>query len=143
MRVAAISWPRVELYPAKGLVRLAGPLSCRLADDRIVLAPGGFYSDLASVPRFAWGALESTPARLSVMGILHDYAVRVGAKLHHPNGDAEPFTVEAATDLAVEVARYYGVPAADRWVIGAGLFIAQGTYWQRREVLWTPAQGEG
>lgn len=139
MRVEAISWPRVELWPDRALLRTAAPLSVRLDGGRIVLVPGGMWSDGASVPNACWALLKASPLRLVVMGIVHDFAVRRDAALHHADGTSQPFTVESATDLAVEVARYHGVEDRDRYLIGAALWAARRTYWQQKDLLWTPA----
>lgn len=137
MRVEAISLARCDLWPRRGLVRLSGTLSVRLDDDSFVIVPEGFWSDLASVPNAAWALLDAGPAQLAVMGLVHDLAVRRGATIETPAGPV-PFTVEVATDLAVQVALYHGVDAHDRYLIGAALWAAQWSYWQRRDVAWQP-----
>lgn len=140
MRVRAISGARFEAWPARGggLIRTAAPVLAHLDDGRWIGVPGGFWCDGASVPNAAWALLGVGPLRLLVMGLLHDYAVRRGAVLQRDGAEPEPFVVEVATELAVEVARFHGVGPADRWKIGTALWAAQGGYWQRREVLWTP-----
>lgn len=128
---------RVDFWSRRGLVQLAEPLSVRLDGDSFVIVPEGFWSDLASVPNTLWPLLEATPVELGVMGGVHDLAVRRGATIQTPTGPV-PFTVETATDLAVQVALYDGVGARDRWLIGSALWAAQRSYWWRRGLAWAP-----
>lgn len=119
-------------------MRLAEPLLIELDEGAAVLVPEGFWSDGASVPSWAWPLLEASPVRLMVMGIAHDYAVCRGAKIQRP-GVAEDFQVESATEFATAVAAYYGVSGLDQGKIKLALRAAAWSYWQRRDVLWTPA----
>src|SRR5690606_25441302 len=135
---AGISWPKLAAAPEHEAVWTTAPLVVDLGADGAVKVPSGFWSDGASVPKWAWPMLDAGPLRLLVMGIAHDYAVRIGAVIQRP-GRAEPFTVDLATELAVEVARYHGADARDRWKIGAALSATAWTYWQRKPLDWRPA----
>lgn len=139
MKVRAISWPKVSLFPHRrgGLLQTLDMLVVALTDGRAVVVPALFWSDGSSVPQVAWPVLRAKPLKIVVMGIVHDYAVRRGAVIESEQGN-EPFTVQAATDLAVAVANYYGVSERDQRKIGAALKVAWRTYWRRRDVAWEP-----
>lgn len=141
MRVRAISWPQVDLWPRRGddgLVRTLAPIVVMLEAGLSVTVPRFFWSDGASVPSPAWAVLRSGPLRLILLGIVHDYAVRRLAVLQRRGLPPVPFTVSGATALALAVADHYAVGEYDRAMIGAALALAAPSYWQKRPIEWRP-----
>lgn len=136
MKIAAVSWLRVDPATRPGFVLLTHDWSILLTDGRWVLVRAGFWCDGASIPALARPWLS--PLVLVGLGVAHDHAVREGAVLYHEGGDTEPFTVATATELALAMAEHAGLGRVRRWAIGAALRLAAGTYWHRRPMEWSP-----
>lgn len=137
MKVAAISWLRVDPATRPGFVLLTHDWVIHLADGRWVLVRAGFWCDGASIPAVARPWLS--PLTLIALGVAHDYAVRSGAAIQRPSGgDADPFDVATATALAIALAERAGIGRVKRRLIGAALRVTARSYWHRRAMDWTP-----
>ena len=108
-----------------------------LDKGRWVSIPIGFISDGASVPNTAWPVLFSNALQLLVTGVGHDYSVRRGA-LIHSSRRSEPFTKKTATEFAIAIAEFSKVNRWDRFWIARALNLTVPTYWQKKEIMWTP-----
>lgn len=91
MKIAAVSWLRVDPATRPGFVLLTHDWSILLTDGRWVLVRAGFWCDGASIPALARPWLS--PIVCLALGVAHDFAVREGALIRHEGGAVEPFTV--------------------------------------------------
>ena len=142
MRVSAVSWPRVTLWPQSGLVSLSDSLVVEVkAPELRLLLPRGMRSDLASVPNPLWGVLEATPAKLALMGVAHDGSYRIDAAWDLPDGSRRPIERPEADDLAQALALWSGCSTLDGMKIRWGLGVGGAGSWHRKRLDWKPQGG--
>lgn len=139
MMIRAASYARVDCWPQRGLVSLAGRFVVETDQGRSLHLPTGMRSDGASVPNALWGVLEATPIELLVPGIAHDGAYRIDARWTLPNGSQSAIRRSDADDLLRALVLWVGASDLDaakvRWGVGVG---AAGA-WHQRTLDWRPA----
>ena len=133
MKIVRIDWPRLDLYPMRGLVRTIDQMSVLLQDRRIRFPPS-IYSDGASVPNALFPMLECSAVKLLGPGILHDACYRIDARW----SDGTEITRPEADDLLRAVALESGVCELDaakiRWATG----VSGSKHWQKLRLGWVP-----
>jgi hypothetical protein len=103
-------------------------------DESIEVVPG-FVTDLASIPRFAWGLLPPDGPWVKA-AIVHDFLYftsGTGAWKHHPAAitRAKPYERREADDILNEAMKDRGVDGLRRFIIWAAVRIGGGNGWGR------------
>lgn len=140
MRIAHSSQLKLDPGLRPGYLVTTAPWLVDLADGRWLLVPQGFWSDGASIPPPA--RLLIPPLPLIPLGVAHDWAVRLGARIEPPRWSPDasaPVTPAEATELALAFARLARLGWTRRTAIWAALEAALPWYWQRRGLDWRPA----
>ena len=136
-----VSQPKLEPVPQLGLWRSLALVVIyvnSLKGDRLHI-PYPFYSDLASVPNWAWPFLVCTPNHLSVAGYVHDYLCRTDAKLITHDGYEESITFDRSLMIMNSVMVWSRVSEIDRWKVISALKHKPEDYWHLKPVSWRPA----
>lgn len=131
----------LEPVPRLGLWRSHQTAMIHLPARRWRLVMGApFYCDLASVPNWAWPALDCGPNHLSVPAFAHDYTARLGARLIPDNGLARSVTFEESLVIFSDVMEWAGISPEDRWKVISAVKVAPARYWHRKLVGWRPKE---
>jgi len=132
----------LEPLPHLGLWRTPNQtILMELNDQEYLVIRHHFYSDLASVPNWAWPLLECTPNHLSIAGMTHDYLSRRDALIHHVTAPPLPVTFDRSLTIFNDVMEQHGsISGSDRWKIISAVKAHRHTYWQKRDVAWRPEE---
>ena len=128
----------LEPLPHLGLWRTWSTHRVRFESGEHVVIPPGFYTDLASVPKWAWAMLSCGPSNLSVAGVVHDFICRKDARLLTEDGDRRVISFERSLGLMSEAMRDTGIEASDRWKVISALKVNPVEYWQKLTINWLP-----
>jgi len=128
----------LEPIPMLGLWRTTKPLEVYVGLIRIHI-PQAFYSDLASVPNWAWPMLDCTPNDLSVAGLVHDYLSRKDARRYYITADIG-VTFEQATHTFNLIMEWSLISPRDRWKVISAVKLDPDSYWHQKAVDWRPEE---
>lgn len=138
---AYYSWPKLTPIPPLGVWRTLE--SIHVEDERGRILPIGpdTYSDLASVPNWAWPVLDCNANNLAMAGLTHDVACRRDAFLVvRATGDVLPVTFEDSLYFMNAVMVLDGISPSDRWKIISALKVGPDDYWHKKDLAWRPSR---
>jgi len=136
--VIHISRILLEPFPRHSIWRSYKSAMLKWDDDRkMLLIPGGTYSDLATIPNEVWPLLATDPNQTALAGFVHDYTVRWDAFLVEAER-VKPISFDESLIVTNLVLEDSGVDGFDRWKIITALKVAKPIYWHKKSVNWVP-----
>jgi len=135
-----VSWAKLTPYPKLGLWRTNETISLYFKHRAAhMYIPANFFTDLATVPNWAWQFLSCNPNHLAMMGLIHDYSCRLDAQIFA--GDRSYSSAVLFDDslmFANEVMLDANVSDEDRWKVVSALKFNPEKYWRKELVAWRP-----